>query len=146
MRKIFDLTEDEKRLIREQYTGQLKVNTEKFSFLVETERGDTKPLSESITAEQMMSGIGKCFDSKKYPNLYKFTGGALQTIAGLLNVFIAASAEASSAGLATPIAVASGIVGSGNITSGMKKIYYSNKSLLDNELSALVQCVLGRKI
>jgi hypothetical protein len=39
-----NLSEEEKNAIREQHTGGMKVMTEKFSKLVESKLGDSKPL------------------------------------------------------------------------------------------------------
>lgn len=38
-----NLTEEEKNAIREQHTGGIKINNEKFKLMVETKLGDPKP-------------------------------------------------------------------------------------------------------
>ena len=48
-----NLTEQEKNAIREQHTGGMKVMTEKFSKLINSKLGDSKPL----VAEQIQSRI-----------------------------------------------------------------------------------------
>ena len=49
-----NLTEQEKSAIREQHTGGMKLNTEKFKNLIETKQGDVKPL----VSEQSYSPLG----------------------------------------------------------------------------------------
>ena len=39
-----NISEEEKNAIREQHTGGMKLNTEKFKKLLETKQGDIKPL------------------------------------------------------------------------------------------------------
>ena len=56
-----NISEEEKNAIREQHTGGMKLNTEKFKKLLETKQGDIKPL----VAEQTQ---GVNFTVKKYPN------------------------------------------------------------------------------
>ena len=47
-----NLTEQEKSAIREQHTGGMKLNTEKFKNLIETKQGDIKPLvNEEVNKE-----------------------------------------------------------------------------------------------
>ena len=44
-----NISEEEKNAIREQHTGGMKLNTEKFKKLLETKQGDAKPfVSEQI--------------------------------------------------------------------------------------------------
>lgn len=47
-----NLTEQEKNAIREQHTGGIKLNTEKFSKLVESKLGDVKPIGEQKNSDQ----------------------------------------------------------------------------------------------
>lgn len=65
-----NLTEQEKNAIREQHTGGIKLNTEKFSKLVESKLGDVKTLiSEQTTAPftvgQKLTGE-RSTDKQKY--------------------------------------------------------------------------------
>ena len=47
-----DLTEQEKNAIREQHSGGMKVMTEKFSKLINSKLGDSKPLvNEEVDKE-----------------------------------------------------------------------------------------------
>lgn len=44
-----NISEEEKNAIREQHTGGMKLNTEKFKQLLETKQGDVKPfVSEQV--------------------------------------------------------------------------------------------------
>jgi hypothetical protein len=56
-----NISEEEKNAIREQHTGGMKLNTEKFKNLIETKQGDVKPILKEQT-----EGIN--FTVKKYPN------------------------------------------------------------------------------
>jgi hypothetical protein len=47
-----DLTEQEKNAIREQHTGGMKVMTEKFSKLLNSKLGDSKPLVNEQVEEK----------------------------------------------------------------------------------------------
>jgi hypothetical protein len=49
-----NISEEEKNAIREQHTGGMKLNTEKFKQLLETKQGDVKPL----VSEQSYSPLG----------------------------------------------------------------------------------------
>ena len=49
-----NISEEEKNAIREQHTGGMKLNTEKFKNLIETKQGDVKPL----VSEQSYSPLG----------------------------------------------------------------------------------------
>lgn len=44
-----EMSEDEKNLIRQQHTGGMKVNTERFNKLIESKSGDVKPLISEQT-------------------------------------------------------------------------------------------------
>ena len=44
-----NISEEEKNAIREQHTGGMKLNTEKFKQLLETKQGDAKPLVSEQT-------------------------------------------------------------------------------------------------
>jgi hypothetical protein len=47
-----NISEEEKNAIREQHTGGMKLNTEKFKKLLETKQGDAKPLvNEEVNKE-----------------------------------------------------------------------------------------------
>ncbi len=50
-----EMSEEEKNLIRQQHTGGMKVNTERFNKLLESKSGDVKPLIN----EQMVNAISK---------------------------------------------------------------------------------------
>lgn len=59
-----NMSEGEKNAIREQHTGGMKLNTEKFFRLLESKLGDAKPLTEQTlpqtgtTATQKSTGLG----------------------------------------------------------------------------------------
>lgn len=59
-----NLTDEEKNSIRNQHTGSLKVNTDKFSKLVNSKVGDVKPIvKEQITGNTMSTVVMTCFKS-----------------------------------------------------------------------------------
>ena len=51
-----DLTEQEKKAIREQHTGGMKVMTENFSKLINSKLGDSKPLVAEQIQDRIPSG------------------------------------------------------------------------------------------
>lgn len=59
-----NMSEEEKNSIREQHTGGIKLNTEKFFRLMESKLGDVKPLTEQMippsgsTKNQKQTGLG----------------------------------------------------------------------------------------
>ena len=59
-----NMSEEEKNAIREQHTGGIKLNTEKFSKLLESKLGDARPLTEQLvpptssTKNQKQTGLG----------------------------------------------------------------------------------------
>ena len=87
------------------------------------------------------SKFGTCFDSKKFPNLYKLTYGSSKTIWGLLMLKAGIMGELFSFGLATVPAVGVGMVGAASTAVGVKNLYEMNASKLDNELTALAKCL-----
>ena len=55
-----NISEEEKNAIREQHTGGMKLNTEKFKNLIEAKQGDAKPLlseQESINKTNAFGGL-----------------------------------------------------------------------------------------
>ena len=62
-----NISEEEKNAIREQHTGGMKLNTEKFKKLVETKQGDSKP----FVAEQIQDRIQRAPSSSSAPKVMK---------------------------------------------------------------------------
>ena len=57
-----NLTDNEKNSIRSQHTGSIKVNTDKFSKLVNSKVGDVKPMvKEQISGNKMSTVVMTCF-------------------------------------------------------------------------------------
>lgn len=107
-----NISEEEKNAIREQHTGGMKLNTEKFKKLLETKQGEVKPyLNESpvqMQANQMAQdlldqvksgeatpdpslkqGIVDCIKKGRYPHLSVVTVGAGTEILGALALLFA---------------------------------------------------------
>jgi len=62
-----NISEEEKNAIREQHTGGMKLNTEKFKKLLETKQGDSKPL----VSEQIQDRIQTSPSSSAKPKVIK---------------------------------------------------------------------------
>jgi hypothetical protein len=52
-----EMSEEEKNLIRQQHTGGMKVNTERFNKLLESKSGDVKPLLSEQSIEKSTGGV-----------------------------------------------------------------------------------------
>jgi hypothetical protein len=75
-----NISEEEKNAIREQHTGGMKLNTEKFKKLVETKQGDVK-----LILKEQTQGIN--FTVKKYPNKKYFVEVTTPTVTRPTSVF-----------------------------------------------------------
>ena len=76
-----NISEEEKNAIREQHTGGMKLNTEKFKNLIETKQGDVKPLvnEQSLINEISLENISDKLDSiANDPLLYKILLGIIK--------------------------------------------------------------------
>ena len=62
-----NISEEEKNAIREQHTGGMKLNTEKFKKLLETKQGDAKP----FVSEQMQDRMQTAPSSSTTPKVIK---------------------------------------------------------------------------
>ena len=61
-----NMSEEEKNAIREQHTGGMKLNTEKFFRLLESKLGDAKPLTEQATAQTGTTATQKTKEFGEY--------------------------------------------------------------------------------
>jgi hypothetical protein len=65
-----NLTEQEKKAIREQHTGGMKVSTDKFNHLLESKLGDVKPILSEQKSNLGMKSIDK--DKNTFKEVVKF--------------------------------------------------------------------------
>lgn len=105
-----NISEEEKNAIREQHTGGMKLNTEKFKKLLETKQGDVKPYLNESSAQslidsakkQLSSGlkpdpavqeqIKECITRNQLKSLMFLTTGAGAYFLGLIAVLLASGA------------------------------------------------------
>lgn len=105
-----NLTEEEKNTIREQHTGGIKIDNEKFKLMVETKLGDPKPLvQEQFTgsnsfeqlskkfpqAEQVMKDCVSSLNLKKLDGIMKAkeSGSMMSMVLDFLNPFSSGSGK-----------------------------------------------------
>lgn len=111
-----NISEEEKNAIREQHTGGMKLNTEKFKKLLETKQGDVKPYLNESSAQslidsakkQLSSGlkpdpavkeqIKECITRNQLKSLMFLTTGAGAYFLGLIAVLLASGAVTAGGG------------------------------------------------
>ena len=133
-----NMSESEKKTIREQHEGGMKIDTSRFKSLLESKSGNVKPLiNEDAQQKQMFQQKAEsCFDSKKYPQI-----AALMKAAGLSAFAIAGVAlTILSSGIAAGLGITGAIFGAGAAYEQVEKAINNPKSTFKKEITTFLKC------
>lgn len=133
-----NMSESEKKTIREQHEGGMKIDTSRFKSLMESKSGNVKPLIKEDSQQKQMfqQKAESCFDSKKYPQiaaLMKAYGLSAFALAGVALTIL-------SSGTAAGLGITGAIFGAGAAYEQVEKAINNPKSTFKKEITTFLKC------